>query len=107
MIEVTAMIQRMRELAVQAASGTMSSTDRTAFNTEYQALNDQILEIGGNTQWNGTNILMILLEPLVLSTFHVGANASQTITTYFGSDRLTRRTATAAVTAQLGQMQLL
>ena len=38
MIEVTNMLQRMRELAVQASSGTLSSTDRTALNTEFSAL---------------------------------------------------------------------
>jgi flagellin len=56
MIEVTSILQRQRELAVQAASGTMSSSDRTALNTEFQALSAQIVAIGGNTQWNGTNI---------------------------------------------------
>jgi flagellin len=98
-IEATAMMQRMRELAVQAASGTMSSTDRTALNTEYQALNDQILEIAGNTQWNGTNILDDTVGTTGSVDFHVGANASQTITTDFGSLGYTGRTATASVTA--------
>ena len=101
-IEATAMMQRMRELAVQAASGTYSSTDRTALNTEYQALNDQILEIAGNTQWNGTNILDDTVGTTGSVDFHVGANASQTITTDFGSLGYTGRTATAAVTARSG-----
>ena len=107
-IEATAMMQRMRELAVQAASGTYSSTDRTALNTEYQALNDQILEIAGNTQWNGTNILDDTVGTTGSVDFHVGANASQTITTDFGSLGYTGRTATAAVTeVQSVQLQLL
>ena len=38
MIEVTNMLQRMRELAVQAVSGHMASTDRTALDTEFQLL---------------------------------------------------------------------
>ena len=99
-IEATNMMQRMRELAVQAASGTMGSTDRTALNTEYQALNDQILEIAGNTQWNGTNILDDTVGTTGSVAFQVGANASQTITTDFGSLGYTGRTATAAVTAR-------
>jgi flagellin len=98
-IEGTAMMQRMRELAVQAASGTMSSTDRTALNTEYQALNDQILEIAGNTQWNGTNILDDTVGTTGSVNFHVGANASQTVTTDFGSLGYTGITITAAATA--------
>ena len=38
MIEVTNMLQRMRELAIQASTGTNSSTDRTALDTEFTAL---------------------------------------------------------------------
>jgi flagellin len=100
-IEATAMMQRMRELAVQSASGTMSSTDRTALNTEYQALNDQILEIAGNTEWNGTKILDDTPGTTGSVSFHVGANASQTIATDFGSLGTNTYTASAgSVTAQ-------
>ena len=84
-IEGTAMMQRMRELAVQAASGTMSSTDRTALDTEFQALSTQIETIGANTQWNGTQILDDTGGSTGSFAFQVGANASQTITTDFGS----------------------
>jgi flagellin len=100
-VEATAMMQRMRELAVQSASGTMSSTDRTALNTEYQALNDQILEIAGNTEWNGTKILDDTPGTTGSVSFHVGANASQTVATDFGSLGTNTYTASAgSVTAQ-------
>jgi flagellin len=78
MIEVTNMVQRMRELAVQAASGTMGSTDRTALNTEFAALAAQIQQVGDDTTWNGT----LILDGAGVSgeqSFQVGANASQTI----------------------------
>ena len=78
MVEVSAMLQRMRELAVQASSGTNSSTDRTALNTEFQALGAEITRVGGNTQWNGTNILDGAATSGAQS-FQIGANASQTI----------------------------
>ncbi len=97
MVEVTAILQRQRELAVQAASGTMSSTDRSALNTEFQALSAQIVEIGGNTQWNGSNIL----DGVVTSgaqSFHVGANASQTISHTFDVIGKNSSTATQATT---------
>ena len=84
-IETTNMMQRMRELAVQAASGTMGSTDRTALDTEFQALSDQIQDIGANTQWNGTNILDDTVGSTGAVNFQVGANANQTVTTDFGS----------------------
>ena len=42
MIEVTAMIQRMRELSIQAISDTNTASDRTALDLEYQALKSEI-----------------------------------------------------------------
>jgi flagellin len=78
MVEVTNMMQRMRTLAVQAASGTMSSSDRTALNTEFSALAAQIQQIGDDTTWNGT----LLLDGAGVSgaqNFQVGANQSQTV----------------------------
>lgn len=55
--EVTSMLQRMRELAVQAANGTLTADDRTYINLEYQALKAEILRVANNTQWNGENLL--------------------------------------------------
>ena len=78
--EISSMLQRMRELMVQAASGTMSSTDKTALNTEFQALDDQIDLISTSTEWNGTKLLNGVLGAV---NFHVGANASQTISITF------------------------
>jgi flagellin len=57
LVEATNMLQRMRELAVQSVSGTMSSTDRSALNTEYMALAAELERIAQNTQWNGTDLL--------------------------------------------------
>ena len=98
-IEVTNMLQRMRELAVQATSGTMGSSDRTALNTEYKALSDQVQEIGANTQWNGTNILDDTPGTAGVVSFQVGANASQTIDVDMGVVSKGSITATAASTA--------
>ena len=55
--EITAMLQRMRELAVQAGTGTTDSSDRTYLNSEFVALRTEIDRIVDNTQWNGRNIL--------------------------------------------------
>jgi len=85
LIEVTNMLQRMRELAVQAASGTMGTTDVTALNTEFTALRDQIQEIAKNTEFNGSKILDGSIGASGTSVdFQVGANASQTISVVFG-----------------------
>jgi flagellin len=80
LVEVSSMLQRMRELAVQAASGTYSSTDKTALDTEYDQLRLQIQDINDDTQWNGT----ALLSGGTTFTFHVGANASQTVAVAIG-----------------------
>ena len=80
LVEVSSMLQRMRELMVQAASGTMTTADKTALNVEFGALEDQIHAISTNTEWNGTKLLDGSLGSFNL---HVGANASQTIAVQF------------------------
>ena len=84
MVEASNMMQRMRELAVQASSGTYTSTDRAALDTEYSALSSEIQRISQNTQWNGTNILDDSVGTTGAVNFQVGANASQTIQVDFG-----------------------
>ena len=78
--EISSMLQRMRELMVQAASGTMSTADKTALDTEFQALDDQIDLISNSTEWNGTKLLNGALGAV---NFHVGAGASQTVSITF------------------------
>ena len=87
LVEVTNMLQRMRELAVQGASGTNTGTnDMAALNTEYEALRDEVFQIIDDTQWNGSTLLDGNVAAAGDQTvdFHVGANASQTITIDFG-----------------------
>jgi len=100
-IEVTNMLHRMRELAVQSSTGTMSTADRTALNTEFKALSDEIQRIGGNTQWNGTNILddSVGSSSDGVVNFQVGANADQTFSVDFGVAGYNSITATAASSA--------
>ena len=81
LVEVTNMLQRMRELTVQAASlATMGSSDLTALNTEFVALEEQINAVGSNTEWNGTKLLD---GSLGSKNIHVGANADQVIAIQF------------------------
>jgi len=54
--EITNMLQRMRELAVQASNGTYSSADSTSLDEEFQQLSDEITRISTNTQWNGMKL---------------------------------------------------
>ena len=57
MIEQTNMLQRMRELAVQAGSDTVTTSQKTYLQNEFSALRDEINRIGANTQWNDRNLL--------------------------------------------------
>ena len=86
--EITNMLQRMRELAVQAGTGTTNSTDRTYLNAEFTALRSEIDRIADNTQWNGRNILDGSAGASTGAStvaFQVGANQKQTISTTFGN----------------------
>jgi flagellin len=84
MVEVSNMLQRMRELSVQGGNGTLSSSDLTALNTEFVALRTEIDRIADNTQWNGDNLLDGSAGTAGVITFQVGYEADQTITADVG-----------------------
>lgn len=54
--EITNMLQRMRELAVQAANDTYQSSDRSSLNNEVESLSAEITRISNNTEWNGMKL---------------------------------------------------
>lgn len=78
--EVGSMLQRMRVLVVSAATGTITTAQRSILYTEFDALTAQIDSIATDTQWNGRNILDGSLGAV---NFQVGANANQTISITF------------------------
>ena len=57
LVEQSNMLQRMRELAVQASNGTYSSAQRGYLDTEFTALINQIDSIASTTTWNGQFVL--------------------------------------------------
>ena len=89
MIEQTNMMQRMRELAVQSASDTVTPDQKVYLDKEYQALLAEIDRIGAATQWNGKNLLDATGGTAGAGTyvFQVGANASQSISVALGKAR--------------------
>ncbi len=75
--EVSNMLGRMKELAMQAANGTLSTTDRTTIDTEFQAIIEEIGRVSDQTEFNG----VLLLDGSVATTdIQVGINADQVIT---------------------------
>lgn len=74
---LTSMLQRMRELAVQAANGSNSTSDRTNLNSEFRALVAEIKNVGTSTSYNGVKLVGAAATSF---TFQVGANSGDTIT---------------------------
>jgi len=70
------LLQRMRELAIQSANGTNSSSDRAALQSEVDQLKQEIDRVAGTTEFNG---LKLLDGSFTSQSFQVGANANQTI----------------------------
>ena len=85
--QVTNMLQRMRELAVQASNDTNNTQDRSYLDLEFQALTSQIDNIANYTQWNGSNVLNHGNSSVAgrsgVFSFQVGANSGQTISITF------------------------
>ena len=76
---VSNLFQRMRELAVQSANATNSSSDRASLNQEFVQLAQEATRTLGGTQFNGQSILSTTSD----SVFQIGANSSTDV------DRLT------------------
>jgi len=73
--ETTNILQRARELAVQASNGTQSDDNRAALNTEVQQLLSQVDSIANDTQFNGVKVL----STAQTITLQAGAQVSQTL----------------------------
>ena len=55
--EITDMLQRMRELSIQASNDTNNNEQRSYLDLEFQQLKKQIVQIADNTEWNGFPVL--------------------------------------------------
>ncbi|MEL0038674.1 MAG: hypothetical protein VW799_06230, partial [Halieaceae bacterium] len=104
LIEVSNMLQRMRELALQSANGTTTESDRNYLNTEYQNLQSEIERIADATEFNGKVILHGDAAAAGDSSvkFQVGANGGQTIAVDFGDISASGNAAFTALSAGAG-----
>lgn len=101
--EATNILQRIRELAVQAANGTQSTNNRASLNNEVVQLLGQIDNIAQDTDFNGIRVL----SSAQTLTLQAGSNPSQTLvisvngakTNDLGVNSLSVSTVTAAVQA--------
>jgi flagellin len=74
--EVHAMLQRVRELAVQYKTGSIGASDRLAIQSEVNELASEISRIGTSAEFNGIK----LLDAVGTVSFQVGANDGELIT---------------------------
>jgi flagellin len=88
--EVTTLLNRSVTLATEASTGTVSSSQRTALDAEYQQILQQIDSIGSNTTFNGTTIFaasgttttsIFLSDSTTAGTTTIGVNVSALSTT--------------------------
>jgi len=80
--EVTNSLQRMRELAVQSANDTNSSSDRASLQAEVTQLQSEVTRISSTTEFNGTKVLD---GTFTNAKFQVGFRANQTINISIGN----------------------
>ena len=96
--ETANMLQRMRELAVQSASGTYSNTQRGYLQTEFTALGSQIDKVASETTWNGMTVLTGTTGSTATGTFtfQSGQASGQSISVSITSMALSGMAMTAA-----------
>ncbi|MES2290904.1 MAG: flagellin [Pseudomonadota bacterium] len=79
--ETSNILVRMRELAVQAASGTLTASDRSAIGAEVTQLTAQIGDIATRTTFNGTSLLNSASTSIAIQT---GVQSGQTVAITIG-----------------------
>jgi flagellin len=75
-------LQRLRELAVQAANGSLTAADRESLNAEAKQIIEEVDRVGKETSFNGVKLLDGSVRD---SNLQVGANANQTISFSIGA----------------------
>jgi len=99
--EITNITQRLRELAIQAANGTLSVTDRNYLESEKDALIEEFQRIASQTQFNGVSLLDGSFQTTELQ---VGVNKGETISFKIGDARTSSIGALATVSGFQGAL---
>jgi len=102
--ETTSILVRMKDLATQAADGSAADSDRTAMQSEYDALTKELSNIMSNTSFGGTSLLSTKTDSKFNAaiTFQIGASKDETMTvdlTAAGDNSLTSMHSTIATAA--------
>ena len=97
--EITNITQRLRELAIQAANGTLSVTDRNYLESEKNALIEEFQRIASQTQFNGVSLLDGSFQTTALQ---VGVNKGEIINFKIGDARSSSIGALASISGAQG-----
>ncbi|MCR3757777.1 flagellin [Clostridium felsineum] len=101
--ETQAILQRMRELAVQSSTGTNTSTDRANLELEFKQLQSEVTRIAVQSEFNTKKLLDGSLTGTSQMTFQIGANSGQTISLAINNMSATSlgvNTTTASISTQ-------
>ncbi|MBL1378846.1 lateral flagellin LafA [Zobellella iuensis] len=79
MDEVTNIMHRMKDLATQAANDTNSDDDRTAMQTEYDELGNELTNIITNTKYAGDDLFAAGGKFTAAASFQIGASSAETL----------------------------
>jgi flagellin len=85
--ETTNILNRMKDLATQAADGSSTAADQTAMQKEFNTLSDELSNIFSNTKFGGTALFNSAGGKLTTAlTFQIGADSSETMTGDFTTE---------------------
>lgn len=96
--EVSNMLVRMKDLATQAADASSTADDKTAMQSEYDALGRELSNVMNNTTFGG-NKLLVGGTVAAAMTFQIGASASETMSVNLSTDLTTLGTQLGSATA--------
>ena len=99
MDEMTNILQRVRELAIQSANDTNSASNRASIQAEVDQLYNELDRIASVTQFNGVNVLD---GSVGSTTLQIGANAGENLT--FSIDSVTTRDLNLNAVSGLGEL---
>ncbi|MGW8392875.1 flagellin N-terminal helical domain-containing protein [Pseudoduganella sp. HUAS MS19] len=85
--ETTNILNRMKDLATQAADGSSTAADKTAMQAEFDTLTDELSNVIANTKFGGTALFNSVGGTLQAAiTFQIGADSTETMTADFNTE---------------------
>jgi flagellin len=99
--EVTNILTRMKDLSTQSADGSSSGADRTAMQSEFDSLSDELGNIMTNTKFGGTTLLTDGTGKLAAAVqFQIGADQAETMSADFTTELTAAHTDIGAAATQ-------